>query len=261
MPNPHLPAETLDHIVDHLHDKERALRNCCLVSRTWIPRTRRHLFANIKLQTKVHQKSWKETFPDPSTSPARYARSLSISCSLPVTAAEAAGWIGGFSRVVHLEVNSLRFHPGTLAASLPPFHGFSPIKSLYVDLFVVPSPQVFDLILSFPLLEDLTVRACVRPANYGDGSDGLLTAVQPSSSPAFSGTLKLSMVGGIRPIAHRLLSLPGSINFRGLTLKWDEEEDILLTVALVKRCSHTLESVDITCKSYGTHVRHLSSHR
>jgi hypothetical protein len=38
-----LPAEMLDHVVDHLYDTEDALRNCCLVSKSWIPRTRKHL--------------------------------------------------------------------------------------------------------------------------------------------------------------------------------------------------------------------------
>ena len=39
MSNLHLPAETLDHIVDHLHDTKDALRNCCLGSKSWVPRT------------------------------------------------------------------------------------------------------------------------------------------------------------------------------------------------------------------------------
>ena len=49
MSNPHLPAEILDYIIDHLHDTEDALRNCSLVSKSWIPRTRTHLFADVKL--------------------------------------------------------------------------------------------------------------------------------------------------------------------------------------------------------------------
>ena len=53
MPNPHLPVETLDDVVDLLQGEERALRNCCLVSKPWSPRTREHLFANIRFYTEA----------------------------------------------------------------------------------------------------------------------------------------------------------------------------------------------------------------
>ena len=109
MSNLTLPAELLDHIVDHL-DTICALRSCCLVSKSWIPRARRHLFAKIKFDTRQKLHSWKRTFPDPLTSPACYANTLSIDCFRAVTAtdAEAGGWIRGFSRVVHLEVGGFR---------------------------------------------------------------------------------------------------------------------------------------------------------
>ena len=51
MSNSHLPAEMLDHVVDHLHDARDALRNCCLVSKSWVPRARKHLFADIWFPT------------------------------------------------------------------------------------------------------------------------------------------------------------------------------------------------------------------
>jgi hypothetical protein len=104
MPDPHLPAETLDHIIGYLHDTEDELRNCCLVSKPWIPRARKHLFADIEFPTEESLRSWKETFPDPLTSPARYAKTLLIDCT--TRDAEVGGWIGGFSRVAHLGVRS-----------------------------------------------------------------------------------------------------------------------------------------------------------
>ena len=51
MSNPHLQAEMLDMIVDPLHDAKPVLRNCYLVSKPWIPHTRKHLFADIKIPT------------------------------------------------------------------------------------------------------------------------------------------------------------------------------------------------------------------
>jgi len=264
MSNPRLPADMLDHVVDHLHDEKCALRNCCLVSRSWIPRTRKYLFADIKLQTKENLESWKETFPDPSTSPAHYTKSLSISCTLPITAAETGDWIGGFPRVTHLVVGGRRFLPGTLGPKLALLYGFSPIKSLRVDLLVLDSPQIFDLVLSFPLLENLSVFSCAeaKELTHNAGSpDALLAVIQPSNSPAFSGTLELSMDEGMRPIAHRLLSLSGGIHFQKLVLRWAEDEDMLLTMALVERCSRTLVSLHITYNLRCMSIRHMHPRR
>jgi len=108
MSNLHLPTETLDHVVDLLRDTEYALRNCCLVSKSWIPRTRKHLFANVSFLTDKALESWKEAFPDSSTSPARYTKALFIDCiRVAVGDVKAGGWIRGFSRVLHLKVLAL----------------------------------------------------------------------------------------------------------------------------------------------------------
>ena len=254
MSDPHLPVELLDHIVDLLYDTEDALMNCCLVSKSWAPRTRKHLFANVKVRSAHHLKSWRETFPDPSTSPARYAKTLSVSCPRAVTAADAesGGWITGFCSVVHLEV--IDHKPSMMATDEPtisfaPFHGFSPIiKSLRVAFFIIPSSQVFDFILSFPLLEDLAVvayRGSSESVRDSDGSDGLSAMVQPSNPPAFTGSLDLFMRQGMKSVAYRLLSLQSGIHFQKLTLRWFREEDLLLTTALVEGCASTLKSLDI----------------
>jgi len=74
MPCP-LPPEILDLIVDHLHDEPFALRAqleiCCLVSKSWVPRTRKHLFTHLTFddslveRSKSHIELWKRAFPDP----------------------------------------------------------------------------------------------------------------------------------------------------------------------------------------------------
>jgi len=253
MSSAYLPSELLDHIVDILHHKRKALRSCCLVSRSWVPRTRKHLFARIEFETEGDLESWKKTFPDPSTSPAHYVKTLFIGCSHVVTAADAepGGWIRGFSQVEYLEVGSERSNEDEARASLVPLHGFSPIiKSLYVDFTFLPSSRIIDLVFSFPLLEDLTVITAYDIDDY-DYSDELPTVVQPSNPPVFTGSLTLSR-GGMTPIARRLLSLPSGIHFRRLDLMQFHDEDVPSTTRLVEDCSHTLESFDITCSLYGT---------
>jgi hypothetical protein len=176
--------------------------------------------------------------------------------------AEAGGWIRGFSHVEYLGLDGQRrFASGSSSLSL--FRGFSPIKPLHLvfnNLYILP-PRVFTLILSFPLLEDLTVSTPYEiSADDDDGSDGLSTIVQPSSSPMFTGSLNL-LVGeeGMKIFTHRLLSLSGGIHFRKLTLMWPPEGDLSSVVALVEACSHTLESLEIS-DLRGTSIRRPRSH-
>ena len=257
MPNPHLPAETLDDIVDLLHDETYALRNCCLVSKSWIPRTRKHLFADIRFTDGRMLQSWKESFPDPSTSPARYTKILVVGCAHAVTAAdrEPGGWITGFSRVVRFGINSLDMLGYWATVTFAPFHGFSPaIKSIRVVFIFCPTSKFLDLIFSFPLLEDLTVM--VEAESEGNPP----TTAQLSNPPPFTGSLELRHRGGIKPVAHRLLSLPSGIHFRKLTLGWFGEEHLSLIMRLVVECSNTLESLDITCHIPSKSIGHLPPH-
>ena len=263
MSNP-LPAELLDYVIDHLRDTQYALRNCCLVSKSWVPRTRKHLFADIAFPTVGSLESWKKTFPDPSTSPAQYTGTLSIGCSHVVTAADAeeGGWIRGFSSVVHLELGDpgSRSLAASVSSSLVLFHGFSPvIKSLRITFPILQFLQVFNLILSFPLLEDLAVINSYYDEfiGSGDGPDWQLTVTQPMRPPMFTGSLKLFAMGRMEPFIRRLLSLPGGVHFWKLKLTWLRGEDLSLITGLVGGCYRTLESFDMTCNSLHAFVRRL----
>jgi len=142
--------------------------------------------------------------------------------------------------------------------SLFPFRGFSPfIKYLYLKSAALRPSQIFDFILSSPILEDLTVTSYKVFADDSDGPDGPSTTTQPSNLPAFTGSLELPLDNGMKPIVGRLLTMPGGIHFRKLTLKCIDGEDLLLAMALVRECSDTLESLDLTCNAYGTSTRYL----
>ena len=148
MSNPYLPPEILDYVVDILYDKPETLRNCCLVSKSWVPRTRKHIFAKVKLRSEEDLESWMKTFPDPSNSPAYHTHTLVFRGT--TTDPRAVGSIQKFSRVTRLrlaipesleESDSLAlFHKlsHTLKSpcgfSLPVMHADSQLR-----LFVPPS--------------------------------------------------------------------------------------------------------------------------
>ena len=239
-----LPPELLDHIVDHLHDEPSALRACCIVSRSWVPRARIHLFARVKFRTSIFPiESWMKIFPDPSNSPACYTRTLVIHGGALVIAAgtDAGRWIRAFHDIVNLHINTYGLL-GNIQFSLIPFHGLSPtIRSLHLELSFARPSEIFGLMFSFPLLEDFALLI------FGYGNEvGEWTA--PLTSPRLTGSLDLGSrgyVGGIGRITRPLLELPNGLNFTKVGLTLADETDFGSTTNLVSGCSKTLESLSI----------------
>jgi hypothetical protein len=248
MSDPHLPEELLDHIADLLYDERDALKSCCLVSKSWNPRSRKHLFANVEFLRTENLKSWKTIFPDPSTSPAHYTKSLSVKHPVIATPsdAEEGGWIRAFSHVVQFSIDI----DGTDDYEyliLIPFHGFSPvIKSLLISFSNFPSSRIFNLVRSFPLLEDLSVITTNFFPIRDRGLNAQPAETPSSSPPVLTGCLKLSMGCGMDEIASRLLLQLNALCFRKLDLSWIfAREDVSWTRELVARCCLTLESLSI----------------
>jgi hypothetical protein len=234
-----LPPELLDHIVDYLRNEPAVLKTCCFVSKSWLPRTRKHLFAHVKFPAlKPHIELWKKTFPDPSDSPARYTRSLSICDLLNITAADAdvGSWVRAFRHLVKLELYTSGRDDHQI--SLVPLRGLSPtLKSLILIHSSVPLPEVFGLIFSFPLLEDLTLVS----SNDWSDTDGWDA---PSTSPKFTGSLTLKSMKSIRSVARQLCGLPDGLRFNKIMVGCPNE-DVKPIVDLVTRCCDTLEAFSI----------------
>ena len=256
MSSPYLPSELLDHVVDFLFDAGDALKSCCLTSKSWIPRTRKHLFAEVKFRYKEDLYSWKATFRDPSTSPACYTKTLAVECpwAATVSDAEEGGWIRTFSCVERLELESLRMveYQSVELNCLLPFHGFSgpAIKSLRLAYIPLPLPLIFDFIYSFPLLEDLSVFASVvPPAHTNTLLERQRTTIHPLNPPVFTGSLELFRAGSF--ITH-LLSLTSGLHFRELKLIWDKEDGVSPTTSLVESCCSILESLHVRFRADGT---------
>ena len=234
-----LPPEVLDLIVDFLHDDRDALKACCLASKSWVHRTRQYLFVRVEFSLESHVKLWEETFPDPFNSPARYTRSLTIHRFQEITSvANGVGcWIRAFSGIVRLHVNIYVY--SARAVSSVPLRGLSPaLKSLRLTYGCsVPPSEIFGLVCSFPLLEDLALYT------LGDNSevDGWNI---PSTSPKFTGYLDLAIPGGIRPTVDRLLELPSGLHFSKISVVC-LVEDVKPMIDLVSECSDTLESLSI----------------
>ena len=126
--------------------------------------------------------------------------------------------------------------------SLIQLHGFSPtLKSLRLGHTDIPLPEFFNLVCSFPLLEDLEFFI-LTPASDTGGWD------PPSTSPKLTGSLGIG--GEIQSIARRLCDLPGGLHFSEIRLSYGK--DVTPAMDLVSRCSDTLESLAIDSHIAGT---------
>ena len=255
MSDPYLPPETLDYIVDILRSGPKTLQNCCLVAKSWVPRTRKYLFAEIKLYSVKHLEAWKKTFPYPPNSPAHYTHTLLVRCPHAVTTADAeeGGWIQALSHLVRLDLGENSNSP---EVSLAPFYRLPPVlKSLCVSSMLL-NPQIFDLVCSLPLLEDLTLA--IRGIESEDLDDGSPPAlIRPSTSPVLTGTLEIPLLLKMEPLARRLLDLPNGLHFQKLKLEWAREGCLRWINASVVGCSDALESLYVTCYLHGAIVRLL----
>lgn len=237
-----LPLELLHLIVDHSCDESSTLKTCCLVSKSWVPRARRHLFAHIEFNSSESGErsidSWIEAFPDPFNSPAHHTRRLAIYGLTAITAANTYGqlWVRSFHSIVELMVDTHWWDDGEV--SLVSLHGLSPtLKSLCVDRSSLPLSEAFNLTCSFPLLEDLSLRSF--PPQQRITHDPMDA---PSTSPELTGSLLLK--GDTLPITRRLLNLPGGLRFAKITMACSDAS-LESVVDLVSRCSDTLESLCI----------------
>ena len=131
MSNPYLPQEILDEIIDLLHDHRDALKRCCLVSESWVPRTRQHLFAKIEFKPENYDK-WKKTFTDPMNSPAHHTQTLTVEGFL--LSAVDDSWIQGFSCVEELIVGVIRQAPKSLHSPSPRSMGWHPPSRPYTSV-------------------------------------------------------------------------------------------------------------------------------
>ena len=243
---PQLPPELLELIVDHLHDEPTTLRSCCLVSKSWVQRTRQHLFAGVEFDPeKSPLESWVKTFPDPSNSPAHYTRSLSIS-GLPTPAASGSSTrtcICTFRNLERLTISAIRLGYG-VRGTFVPLHGISPtLQSLTVSDVIVPLSDVFDLICSFLSLDNLELT---RITDCGDLNE---TWIIPPTSPKLSGALRLRTLNETRSIIRHLLDLPGGLLFSKILAGYFFQAEI--TVDLVPRCFNTLETLQIGFTDFG----------
>ena len=239
-----LPPEIFDLIIDHLHDEPATLKACCLVSKSWVARSRTHIFAQVTFDpTGSSVRSWMKAFPDPSSSPAHHTRSLRIH-NLGTLPANICAWICSFRHIQELSVDHIGWEEPR-GFSYVPLHGLShTLKSLHLSTSLdTTTTEVMYLICSFPLLEDLSLHS----THEGDTDRWAVR----QTLPKLSGSLRLK--GKNRSIIRQLLELPGGLHFSEIrVLCRVVEVDSGAITDLISRCSGTLETLSLEYRALGT---------
>jgi len=245
MPNPHLPTEILDLIVNLLHGDKKALRSCSLASRSWVERARRELFFQVEFYNMSHPYLWQETFQDSTTTPARYTKRLILNQPISFGIPDLA-WIRTFSAVRDFMVGT------PVDPSL--FYNFSPVERIYVSCSSMSASDIVNLALSFPLLRDLIVYIydTILSEDSGWGRFNLPPRVPlPSNLPTLAGTLTLKARSGLRCITPMLLSQQGDLRVQSLVLTIENNEDNRIAAEeLIKCCSSVKSLVIRSCMAF-----------
>ena len=131
-------------------------------------------------------------------------------------------------------------------------------RSAYIPSSI-RAPQLFNLIQSSPLLENLNQTGNGEPFGDDDNPCDVQTVV-PSTSPPLTGSLTLSILEGMGDTVRPLLDLPNGLHFRRLTLSSHRGDSLQRITALVEVRSDTLEFLYVAYTPGGTFVSHLHLH-
>ncbi|KZT07926.1 uncharacterized protein LAESUDRAFT_724403 [Laetiporus sulphureus 93-53] len=85
LPSPRLPTEICDYILDHLWDDHKTLKVCSLVTREWLPTTRKHLFDFVGIITKPQRVAFEDVILRSGDAVALCVRKLDLKWELGVS--------------------------------------------------------------------------------------------------------------------------------------------------------------------------------
>ena len=248
-----IPRDIIDEILDHLaadsgpsiRTFRSHLRACALVSKSWIPPCRRHLFRTIYFTLK-DMKRWLETFPVPEESPAHYVRDLRFSIGKHDVAREKffeyAPWFENVERM------GLYGHGSYEPLWMPPVWRLpQSITSLTIRTDTVTLTHLWAIMVQLPNLDELSLSGSLAAA---DG--GKLVGIGATLGGRYGGKLELYRLDA-GSVVDMLLEVPTGLRFTHLEIR-GTHECFLPTVKLAEACSNSLVKLsyidDSYCKSH-----------
>ena len=237
-----IPPEVIGEILGHFVASSDlgSLRSCALVSRSWVPSSRPHLFRTVTF-SRSGIKRWLRTFPVPEESPAHLVRDLRIRIEgSDNTLKKVSEYTPWFTSVVRVTLSVQR---GWKLCVYPHRRLPQSTTSLAIDADLICLAQILDIMTGLPNLDDLSLSGrCL--------SDGF--------SPSEAGTeLRWRFGGGLRLIGgfadenfmDALLEIPTCLRFTEVEIRCTRNS-LLSTVKLAEGCSKTLMKLSYTISLY-----------
>jgi len=226
--------------MDHLADDSISLRSCSTAAGTFVPSCRRHLFSRVVFRSH-NLPSWKTTFPDPSTSPAPYAREMRIhlASDAPIQLAE---YMPYFSNVRDLTLVGGRCENQEWISGI----GRLPtsIRSLTMKFVSVTNVQVLNIMGQLPNLDNLSL-CTFKGSGFPDGVGEILRG-------RYSGKLELLLMDDFHAsIVRSLLEVSEGLGFKSVKAFCNTEDDFPVYADLVSACQDTLIDLDISVSAEG----------
>lgn len=273
MPAPYLAPEIIDNIIDNLSDERATLFDCSIVSKSWIPHARKHLFATIRFTSSADVQRWRLLFRNSQVPPGQFIKTLHLTsrsrenygsgmadfvviiqplteantdlmdliAALTMADTETGVAIQAFSKVLSLEVDTT-YDPCKLAISFVSLHGFSAALTSFTIVTSHPTLEIFlNFALSFPRLENLTL---CQNRHF----EGHALVRRPDIHPPLTGILKLSsgVRGIIKAVIGPLLEQGVEFQFQKVSVCCKvKEQEVEALEAVIERCSNTLQYLKV----------------
>jgi len=265
-----LPQELIDHIIDHVNDRE-SLKACSLVCSQWSPRTRKRLFAQVEFASQSDLERWCARInPGPSGLPSlvedltlsEYHERLSPGSPLlfwlrSSILTNAAPHFQSFSALRVLEIQRWLMCVGWISSMVHSFGSSLENVTRLTLRDVISYPRTLAMFVShFPRLDDLSVSVIYLPMIL-DGAGGL--------HPGFRGDIVPSHPRGKFSASNISVRTPKGV-FEAITLLEPRFRQVTLAHVsygvwrdywpLVEACAGLLEELRILADATGeqTHL-------
>ncbi|KZT07965.1 uncharacterized protein LAESUDRAFT_89934 [Laetiporus sulphureus 93-53] len=229
LPLPRLPPEICDYVLDHLWDDHKTLKVCSLVTREWLPTTRKHLFHSIRLFSNPRRVAFEDLILHSGNAVALCVRKLELKWTLvswtPTIPVSVPQTLASLSRLEELTLQGTIWSDSYSPAKTITWPVLPMVKAVHLqinDADDVVSLQRF--ICACPSLSSLNLQirhtskcdsSYTHPPTIIPGSIVIETfqygvrESDPMSRWLLQGGLKLR----IRRLAITILDYPTSVNF------------------------------------------------
>jgi len=238
---PRTPQEVINEILGHLAaDSDLGtLRSCALVSKSWVPSCRPHLFRTVTFGW-ADMERWLKTFPVPEDSPAHLVRDLGIRIERGVDTPKAFEYTPWFTNVERVTLSAQHGWP----LYIDPYWRLPQSTiSLTIDVDVIDLAGLVNLMTGLPNLDNLSLSGTFLLNRF------LPLEAETDPRGRFGGRLRL--IGGLadETLMETLLDIPTGLRFTEVEIRCTRNS-LLPTVRLVEGCSQTLVKLSYTISLY-----------